>query len=255
MLENSVKTRWNAGDETLGLWLGAADPRTVEMLGDLPFHYINIDLQHGVGDYSSMYSSFQAMRTSTAMPFVRVPWNEPGVIGRVLDAGAMGVIIPMVNSVREAQDAVAACRYPPQGRRSYGPLRAASALGSRYYSESNQQIAVVPMIETVQALEAIDDILEVDGIDAVYVGPSDLALSLGLGPGNDHPEAVFIEALERIISSCQAHGVTPGIHSQPDLVELRRSQGFKMITVVSDTAALLDGAARALDVAAAPTAY
>ncbi|MEZ5226489.1 MAG: aldolase/citrate lyase family protein [Acidimicrobiales bacterium] len=255
MIENAVKNRWNAGEEALGLWLGAADPRTAEMLGSLPYHYINVDLQHGLNDYDTMLATFQALRWSNAMPFVRVPWNEPGVIGRVLDAGAMGVIIPMVNSVAEAADAVAFCRYPPAGRRSFGPIRAGSALGGRYYQESNGQVAVIPMIETVEALEAIDDILAVDGIDAVYVGPSDLALSLGLGPGNDHPEPVFVEAIDRILAACERHGVIAGIHSQPDVVDLRRSQGFKMITVTSDTAALMDGAARALDVAGTPPVY
>ncbi len=249
MIENTVKTRWTAGSETLGLWLGTADPRTVEMLGALPFDYLNVDLQHGLGDYASMLASFQAMRASSAMPFVRVPWNEPGIIGRVLDAGAMGVIIPMVNSVQEAADAVAACRYPPAGRRSYGPLRAAGVLGPRYFEESNDKIAVIPMIETAEALEAIDDILEVEGIDAVYVGPSDLSLSLGLAPGNHNDDPLFTASLERIIDSCQRHGVIAGIHCQPDLVALRRSQGFKMITAVTDTSALIEGAQRGLDIA------
>ncbi len=249
MIENSVKTRWTAGDEALGLWLGVPDPRTVEMLATLAFDYINVDLQHGVGDYDAMYACFQAMRFSEAMPFARVPWNEPGIIGRVLDAGAMGVIIPMVNSADEAFEAVAACRYPPAGRRSYGPLRAGVALGGRYFEESNDQIAVIPMIETAEALEAIDDILAVEGIDAVYVGPSDLSLSLGLAPGNHNDDPLFTQSLERILDSCQRHGVIAGIHCQPDLVGLRRSQGFKMITAVSDTSALIAGAGDGLDTA------
>lgn len=243
---NTVKTAWAEGSEAVGLWLGAGDPRTAEMLGTLAFDYVNVDLQHGVGDYDSMYAIFQALRTSAAMPFARVPWNEPGIIGRVLDAGAMGVIIPMVNSVDEAAAAVAACRYPPHGKRSYGPLRAAVAHGPNYFDEANAEIAVIPMIETVEALEAIDDILEIEGIDAVYVGPADLSLSLGFAPGNHNDSPRFTEALERVVESCRSHGVIAGIHAQPDLVGLRRSQGFQMITAVSDTGALLDGAARAL---------
>lgn len=246
MRTNTVKTAWAEGAETLGLWLGAGDPRTAEMLGTLPFDYVNVDLQHGVGDYDSMYAIFQALRTSAAMPFARVPWNEPGIIGRVLDAGAMGVIIPMVNSVDEAAAAVAACRYPPEGRRSYGPLRAAVAHGPNYFDGANEQIAVIPMIETAEALDAIDHILEIDGIDAVYVGPADLSLSLGLAPGNHNDDPLFTDALTRIVESCRQHGVIAGIHCQPDLVALRRSQGFAMITAVSDTTALLDGAARGL---------
>ncbi len=237
-----MKTRWANGEETLGLWLGVADARTTEMLGSLSFDYINVDLQHGVGDYDTMYAAFQALRSSAAMPFARVPWNEPGIIGRVLDAGAMGVIIPMVNSVQEAADAVAACRYPPQGRRSFGPLRAAIALGDHYFEEANEKIAVIPMVETAEALDALDDILSVDGIDAIYVGPSDLSLSLGLAPGNHNDDPIFTESLLKIVEACGRHGVIPGIHCQPDLVGLRRSQGFKMITAVSDTSALMAGA-------------
>ncbi len=242
VIENTLLHRWSAGEETLGLWLGAAEPRTAEMLGALPFDYINVDLQHGTGDYSSMYSVFQALRTSAAMPLARVPFNEFGIINRVLDAGAMGVIVPLVNSATEAEEAVAACRYPPRGRRSYGPLRAAQVLGPRYYPDSNDEIAVIVMIETAEAVDSIDEILDVDGIDAVYVGPSDLSLSLGLTPGNHNDAPIFTESLLRVLAACDRHGVVAGIHCQPDLVELRRSQGFRMITAVSDTVALLDGA-------------
>ncbi len=249
MIENTLLRRWSAAEETLGLWLGVAEPRTAEMLGSLPFDYICVDLQHGTGDYSSMYSVFQALRTSAAMPLARVPYNEFGIINRVLDAGAMGVIVPLVNSASEAEAAVAACRYPPRGRRSYGPLRAAPVLGPDYYPDSNDEIAVIVMIETAEAVEAIDEILDVGGIDAIYVGPSDLSLSLGLKPGNHNDAPIFAESLTRIVDACQRRGVAAGIHCQPDLVELRRSQGFRMITAVSDTAALIEGAVAGLRLA------
>ncbi len=241
-----MKQRWSAGEETLGLWLSAPDARTAEWLGTLPFDYVNVDLQHGMGDYDQTLAVFQALRSSATVPFARVPWNEPGIIGRVLDAGALGVIVPMVNSVDEARAAVAACRYPPAGLRSYGPIRAALALGDNYATESNDRIACVPMIETVAALEAIDDILDVPGIDAIYVGPADLSLSLGLAPGNHNDDPIFTESLLRIVAACRAKGVVAGIHSEPAYVRLRRSQGFSMITVTNDIGALIDGAAAAL---------
>jgi 4-hydroxy-2-oxoheptanedioate aldolase len=149
------------------------------------YDWICIDMQHGVVDYQVAVTMLQAIGATATIPFVRVPWNEQGIIGKVLDAGALGVIIPMVNSVEEAKAAVASCRYYPLGSRSYGPTRAAYYAGAGYYPEANEQVACVPMIETKQAVERLDDILSVPGIDAVYVGPADLSITLGQQPRMD----------------------------------------------------------------------
>ncbi len=249
MRENTLKTAWNAGQETLGLWLASADPAAVEQLGNVGYDYICLDLQHGLIDYGNVVPALQAQQRSESIPIARAPWNEPGIIGKLLDAGVMGVIIPMVNTVAEAEQAVAACRYAPQGSRSFGPTRAGGVLGSSYYDEANTQIACIPMIETVTALENLDEIAKVEGIDALYVGPADLGISLGLGPGSDNEDQSFKDAIDHILAACAANGLAPGIHSVPGLVQKRLSQGFKMVTVTSDLGAVSAGARNALSVA------
>ena len=249
MRENLLKTAWNKDEATLGLWLSAADPNLVEQLGTLDFAYTCLDLQHGLIDYSHVVPALAAMQRSNSIPIARAPWNEPGIIGKLLDAGVMGVIIPMVNTVAEAEQAVASCRYAPQGSRSYGPARAAPALGGNYFEEANANIACIPMIETTTALENLDEIVKVEGIDAVYVGPADLGISLGLGPGSDNADPKFQDALTHILSACQGAGITPGIHTVPNLVQTRLEQGFKMVTVTSDTGAAVAGAKHHLAVA------
>ena len=249
MRENTLKTAWNKGRSTLGLWLASADPASVEQLGGLGFDYICLDLQHGLIDYSNVVPGLQAQQRSSSIPIARAPWNEPGIIGKLLDAGVMGVIIPMVNTVAEAEQAVASCRYAPEGPRSYGPARAAPALGGSYFEEANRQIACIPMIETVTALENLDDIVKVEGIDALYVGPADLGISLGLGPGSDNAHPSFQDALSHVLGACNSAGITPGIHSVPELVQTRLGQGFKMVTATSDLIATTAGAKLHLAVA------
>jgi 4-hydroxy-2-oxoheptanedioate aldolase len=246
MRENTLKTSWAAGRATLGLWLSADDPVAAEQLGGMGYDYLNVDLQHGLIDYAGSVSLLQAMATSPSVPLCRVPWNEPGIIGKVLDAGAMGVIIPMVNTAAEAEVAVRACRYAPKGSRSFGPARAGLALGPGYYPDANDVIACIPMIETAEALENLDAILDVEGIDAVYIGPADLSISLGLPPGTDNPDQVFVDALAAVVEGCKRRSIAPGIHSSPDVAAKRVEQGFLMVTVTSDLTALASGARSAL---------
>ncbi len=238
--------KWADGQNTHGLWLSMGSWIAAEQCSGLDFDYINVDMQHGLGDYNDMLACLSALQRHEATPTVRVPWNEPGIIGRVLDAGAMGVIIPMVNSVAEAEAAVASCRYSPAGSRSFGPARAAMALGQGYYAEANEKIACIPMIETVQAIEALDDILDVPGINAVYVGPADLSISLGLPPGSDQDDQSFNDALAAVVAGCQARGIMPGIHTTSALAAKRTEQGFRMMTITADNLSLQSGAKAAL---------
>jgi 4-hydroxy-2-oxoheptanedioate aldolase len=230
----SLKTLWNEGGTALGAWISLREPILAEIAATSGYDYVCIDMQHGLSDYDVVLGMLQAMARTPTVPVVRVPWNEQGIIGRVLDAGAIGVIIPMVNSPEEARRAVEACRYAPEGTRSFGPLAVAARYGADYMSRPNELVTCIPMIETKQAVEAIDDILAVPGIDAVYIGPADLSITYGLPPGIDNADASFVGALETVVASCQRHGVVPGIHSSADLAAKRHAGGFRLITVGFD---------------------
>lgn len=234
---NTVKEKWARGEVTHGAWLSIPSSFSAEIMAHQGFDWVCIDMQHGVIDYQMALTMLQAIGSTETIPIVRVPWNEFGIIGKVLDAGAMGVIIPMVNSVEEAKQAVAACRYFPQGSRSFGPTRATYYAGTDYFSGANQQIACIPMIETKQAVERLDDILSVPGIDAVYVGPADLSITFGLPPGMNNGGA-FEEARVHIARKCAEHGVTAGIHANAGLAEKHAAAGYRMITISGDAVAI-----------------
>jgi 4-hydroxy-2-oxoheptanedioate aldolase len=237
----SLKTLWRNGGTALGGWLSLREPLLAEAAANSGFDYVCVDMQHGLADYGEVVTLLHAMARLPTVPIVRVPWNEQGIIGRVLDAGALGVIIPMVNSPEEARRAVAACRYAPKGARSFGPLTAGIRHGGGYFGGADDLVACIPMIETRQAVEAIDDILDVEGIDAVYIGPADLSITYGLPPGVDNPGEPFDGALAKVVDSCQRHGVVPGIHSIAALAAKRQQGGFRMITVGNDAGAAMAG--------------
>lgn len=242
---NTAKEAWRAGRPTFGAWLSIPDPLVAETVGRLGFDWVCIDMQHGVIEYADAREMIRALRTAGAVPFVRVPWNDFGIIGKVLDAGALGVIVPMVNSAAEAEAVVRACRYPPLGGRSFGPTMASVLYGSEYFSRANDEVACIPMVETRQALEALEAILAVPGVDAVYVGPADLSLSLGLPPRLEN-EGAFEEARLRIAAACARHGVTAGIHATAALAPRHVAAGYRMVTVSSDHRTLVEGMARDL---------
>ncbi len=231
---NPVKAKLQNGECAIGAWLSIPSTVTAEIIGRAGFDYACVDLQHGMADYADTLAMYQAIELGNSVPFARATWNEPGIIGRLLDLGAGGVIIPMVNNSAEAEAAVASCRYAPAGRRSVGPTRIRIGQPD-YFASADDNVLCIPMIETAEAIANIDDILSVPGIDAVYVGPSDLAVSLGLGgPGlhNDHPD--FSKALATVVASCRKHGVVPGIHTNVDLAARRQEEGFRLMTVLID---------------------
>jgi 4-hydroxy-2-oxoheptanedioate aldolase len=230
----SLRASWQEGATTLGAWMSLREPLLAEIAALSGYDYVCIDMQHGLSDIQQILASLHAVARTPAVPIVRVPWNEPGIIGRVLDAGALGVIIPMVNSAEEARQAVAACRYAPVGARSYGPLVAMARNGPGYFEAANASVACIPMIETRQAVESIDDILAVPGIDAVYIGPADLSLTYGLPPAVDHPGDPFQGALATVVAACRRHGVIPGVHANAALAGARHEAGFRMISVGFD---------------------
>ena len=248
-LPNALKAAWADDTPTIGMWVSLPDTAAAETLGGLGYDYLNVDLQHGLVDYQQSVEVLRALRSADATLTARVPWNEPGIIGKMLDAGVLGVIVPMVNSAAEAQAAVHACRYPPLGGRSHGPIRAGAIYGPDYATTANDEVACIPMIETAQALAALDEILDTPGIDAVYVGPADLSRSLGLAPGNNDGEPAFDDALAAVVSACRARGITAGIHATPKLAARRIEQGFRMVTATSDLLSLRAGAVDGLKMA------
>jgi 4-hydroxy-2-oxoheptanedioate aldolase len=189
----------------------------------------------------------QAISTTDAVPVVRVPWNDPGLIMRVLDAGCYAVICPMINTREEAEAFVGACRYPPEGYRSNGPYRATIYGGQDYTDHANETVVTMAMIETQQALENLNEILSVQGLDAVFVGPSDLGQSLGHGPGTDRGEPAVVEAIERVLAAARDHSLAAGIFTgSPEYASRMAGNGFQFVTISSDARLMASAAASAI---------
>ncbi len=222
----------------LGCWLKLSSTVSAEAAALLGFDYLCIDMQHGLVSRSGLTTMLQAIHPHSPRALVRVPANDPSAIGWCLDAGATGVIVPMINSAEEAEAAVRSCMYPPVGNRSTGPARAAVIYGADYVHGANASTQCIPMIETSGALRALDDILSIPGVNAIYVGPSDLSMDLGLGPGNHDGEAAFDDALSAIVEASDRHGVVPGIHANPTLAARRIEQGFRIVTITEDLGAM-----------------
>ena len=247
MRENTLLTGLRSGRQCIGVWLSLANAYTAESLAQLGFDYACIDLQHGLLDYQDLTYMLPAISTSNTVPLVRVPWNEPYEIMKALDAGAYGVIVPLVNTAQDAARAVAACRYPPVGNRSFGPIRAALYGGRGYAAEANEQIACFAMIETEEGLANVNEIAATPGLDGVYVGPSDLALALGLPPAGDTEEPSHLAALARIQEGCRQARVSVGIHtSSLDYCRRRLQAGFGFATLGSDAGFMTRTAAKEL---------
>ncbi len=246
MTMRTLRQMWNDGDNVVGGWLSIPATLSAEVMARAGFDYVCVDTQHGSVEYQITVELIRAIEHGGSCPIVRVPWNEPGIIGKMLDAGAHGIIIPMVNTVEEAEAAVAACRYAPHGgSRSFGPTVVANRHDD-YVAWAEHNVAVIPMIETEQAVANLPDILQVPGIDGVYVGPADLSLTLGLPPGNNDGDQAFDDAYSTIVAECQKAGVAPGCHATAALTPTRFEQGFRMVTAIADQLALRDGALAAL---------
>ncbi|MFP5406999.1 MAG: HpcH/HpaI aldolase family protein, partial [Gammaproteobacteria bacterium] len=208
---------------------------------------LTIDLQHGVVDYQAMVTMLQAISTTPTVPVVRVPWLEPGILMKTLDAGAYAVICPMVNTREDAQKLVAWTRYAPRGTRSFGPVRALLYGGADYPQHADEAIVRFAMIETAQALDNLDAILSVEGLDAIYIGPSDLSLALGCRPTFDDVEPPVAQAIDHILERALAHGLVAAIHNgSPEAALARVAKGFRFVTVASDARLLAAGSQQIL---------
>jgi 4-hydroxy-2-oxoheptanedioate aldolase len=246
MRENSLRAIWAERGVALGGWLTVPSGVSAEIMAHAGFDWVCIDMQHGLIDYAQMVHMLQGISSTDTVPLVRVPWNEPGIIGKALDGGAWGVVVPMVNSAAEARAAVAACRYAPVGHRSYGPLRANYYAGFDYFARANREVACIVMVETATAVADVEEIVSVPGVDAVYVGPADLSVTLGLPPAPDQSDPAFTDALVRVVDACRRHDVVPGIAGNAQTAGKRLQQGFRFVEVASDAGLLGVGAAQAL---------
>lgn len=242
MRPNRLREIWKAGGAVVNGWLAIPNSFSAETMAHQGWDSLTIDMQHGVIDYQTMVTMLQAISTTQTVPVVRVPWLEPGILMKSLDAGAYAVICPMINTREDAQKLVAYTHYAPQGTRSFGPVRALLYGGADYPQHANQTIVTFAMIETAQALDNLDDILSVEGLDAIYIGPSDLSIALGCKPTFDDLDPPAAQAVEHILARAKAHGVVAGIHNGAPQAALKRiAMGFQFVTIGSDARLMAAG--------------
>ena len=248
MRPNKIKQLWRDGKPATLAWLSVSHGFTAEIMARQGFDALCIDLQHGTNEMNDVLPMLQAISQTETVPFVRVAWNDPAPIMRALDLGAYGIIIPLVNNAEEAAKAVAACRYPPVGMRSSGPVRAAHYGGAGYRAAANDEIVVMVMIETKEGIENLEAICATPGVDAVYIGPADLSYALGLEPRADNPDKLHLETCNRILAAAHKAGIKAVMHCAgaafaADAVK----RGFDMVMVTSDLSCMIAGAKAQLD--------
>jgi 2-keto-3-deoxy-L-rhamnonate aldolase RhmA len=247
-MTNSVKAKLKAGKSSVGTFLGMNNPDVSEQLARLGFDWLVFDVEHGVftiPDVQRMMQSMSAM--PDCVPLVRVPINEPVYFKWGLDVGARGVVVPWVNSKEDALRAVQFSKYPPEGLRGCGPRRA-SRYGAEiieYVRRANDDVLVILQIETQEAVEKIDEILSVAGIDVAFIGPDDLSLNLGFFQQRNHPK--FKAAAARVLEACKAHGVAAGIYCNENNINDAISQGFQFCALNDDDTFLTMGARACLE--------
>jgi 4-hydroxy-2-oxoheptanedioate aldolase len=241
MRPNTIRSIWQAGGAVINGWCGIPSGWSAEIMAHAGYDSVTLDLQHGVIHYDTAVPMLQAISTTAAIPLARVPRNEAGIIMKLLDAGAYGVICPMVNTREECERFVGAARYPASGGyRSYGPVRASVYGGADYFDQADRHVLTFAMIETAQAVQNLDAILSVPGLDAVYVGPADLSISITGRPRMEYHDAPeLFEVLDLIVAGCRKYGLGAGIHcSGASHAKAMIARGFNFVTLLSDGAYL-----------------
>lgn len=246
MKKNFVRAKLKQGEPSIGTWLTLPDPVAAQLMARTGFDWLTVELEHTPITMETAAQSFAVISQTGAVPLARIPWNTGENIKRVLDTGAWGIVVPMVNSRAEAEAAVSGARYQPLGTRSVGgQLHAANfdTDPATYYARANEEILVVIMAEHIDAIERADEILSVPGIDAVFIGPNDLHNSMGKKPvfESDHKE--FVDAVRHVLKTAEKYGVAPGIHVvDAAAAQRRRDEGFKFIAVASEAGLMLSKA-------------
>jgi 4-hydroxy-2-oxoheptanedioate aldolase len=250
MIPNKLKQLWAEGKPAINGWCSIGNSFTAEIMAAQGFDSVTIDMQHGALDYSNVLPMFQAMRASGATLMARVPWNEPGIIMKALDAGAYGIISPMVNTAEDAARFVSYLRYPPHGQRSFGPTRVSFAAGANYAAEANDNMLAFAMIETAEAVANLEAIAATPGLDGLYIGPADLAFSVSSGklaPGFDREEPEMVAVIKSILAAAKKNGIRAGLHcGTPDYAAKAIGWGFDLTTVGGDSRFLAAAAGAAV---------
>ena len=249
MRKNRLKEIFKSGKSVVNGWLQIPNSFTAELMANQNWDSLTLDMQHGVIDYANAVAMLQAISTTDVVPLARVNWNEPGQIMKILDAGAYGIICPMVSNKKEAENFVKACMYPPKGYRSYGPIRGLVYGGPDYADEANNEILKFAMIETKESLENLDEIMTTSGLDGIYIGPADLSLALGEKPSFDKPEGDPVyNTIMNILDHAKKNKIIAGIQNgQPEYAEKMIKKGFQLVTIGSDQRYMTAAAKTALN--------
>ena len=234
-MQNKLFEIWNNKNSVINAWLSIPNSLTAESFGAMGWDSITIDMQHGHHDYQTSIAMLQALSNSKSVPMARVPWNEPGIIMKMLDLGVLGIIAPMINSKKECEDFVSYCYYPPIGQRSFGPMRAQIRYGNDYFEKANENIVSFAMIETKESIDNLDEILSVPNLTGVYIGPADMSISFGAKPQFDVKEDPVYSNIELILKKTKEHGKIAGIQNgttkyAKEMIDL----GFQLVTISSD---------------------
>jgi 2-keto-3-deoxy-L-rhamnonate aldolase RhmA len=248
VFQNPVKKMLKEGRKTVGAWLQVASPITAEIMARAGFDWLMIDLEHGPGDILTLVAQLQAMNGSGVTPFVRAPWNDFVIIKRILDAGVAGVLVPYVNTAAEAQAAVQACQYPPAGIRGVAASPRAPGYGQKsmdYLKHANDEIFVMIAVETPVAIANLDEILTVKGLDGIFIGPMDLATSMGHfgDPSAPDVQAAIAGVEAKVFKAGKVLATVSGSWEQAQALYQR---GYQLVTVMADGVALAKLAAEAV---------
>ena len=248
MRPNKIKQIWRDGRFVTMGWLSVSHGFTAEIMARQGFDALVIDMQHGLTDMNDVWPMLQAISQTDTVPVVRVPWNDPATLMKVLDFGAYGVLVPLINTAEDAKKAVAACRYPPVGIRSSGPIRAVHYGGSDYVAKANDEIVVMGMIDTKEGLANLHAICATPVLDAVYIGPADLSFALELPAGPDKTDAVHMATCDKIREAAHKHGIKACMHcASAAFAAGSVKRGFDLVMLTSDLASMIAGVRRQLD--------
>lgn len=233
--ENPVQHNLHHGLPAVGTWLTLCSPAAAEQMAHVGWDWLVVDVEHSPVGFETMVNCFRATQLGGAVPLARVPWNDTVWIQRTLDAGAFGLVVPMVNSARDAEEAVANTRYATAGQRSFGGTRIRDYIVGDYFEWAAENISVIVMIESIEAVEHADEILSVDGVDCGYIGPSDLARSMGINPNQGGPGTAHEDAMLHVVQVGKQVGTAVGKHcADVAEVNLRIEQGFQFLAAASE---------------------